>query len=673
MKKLFAIVVAGLFSSLALAQTYPSPTFSSLTLQNPLTAANGGTGATTSTGTGSVVLSNSPSLASPTITGSLTATGLVTLSSLATQAANTVVANVTGSSASPAAFSMPSCSGSNNALRWTSGTGFACASSIALTTSGLNQFASTTSAQLAGVIPDETGSGSLVFGTSPTIGTPVITGGSINNASVGATTPSTGAFTTLTATTPISVASGGTGTTSPHLIAGTNVSVSGTWPNQTVSALALPVFDVQNVYAGNVAAAATAANTAGGGILWFSPNTTFTVSSAISLGANVSVVCGPGSVIQTSSATADIFDQAGNNTINQGCTYGTTVPRTGGIYVNLQGTRTTLTDFAMNNAYIGVQFAGPTAVVSHGFINASVSASLNCSWAGDAHIYGVTSNNGFNISGYISGTTLTVTTAAPYNSLTVGQYVTGTGITAGTFVTALGTGTGGAGTYTVNNSQTAGSSGSPITIDAYGTGSGLVLTGNGNAAGCAITMEGSGMLEGLNSIAAVPPSGGTVFLLAADVYLDNPYGHAVYISPASGGAVGYVKVTNSELGVYSGASAAVLVNIPAGGSMGNLNLTGNSIYSYVTNTLDGVQFANSVAPESATIGSNDIGVQGSPFAGAISINYSGSSNAVIVGNSLKATTAFFLNNTSDVSCIFAQNRLNGSGHTPTGCNQNNNY
>jgi len=44
----------------------------------------------------------------------------------------------------------------------------------ALTTSPLSQFASTTSAQLAGVISDETGSGSLVFATSPTLVTPVL-------------------------------------------------------------------------------------------------------------------------------------------------------------------------------------------------------------------------------------------------------------------------------------------------------------------------------------------------------------------------------------------------------------------------------------------------------------------------------------------------------------------
>lgn len=45
----------------------------------------------------------------------------------------------------------------------------------ALTSGTLGQFASTTSAQLAGIMSDETGSGALVFGTSPTLTTPTLT------------------------------------------------------------------------------------------------------------------------------------------------------------------------------------------------------------------------------------------------------------------------------------------------------------------------------------------------------------------------------------------------------------------------------------------------------------------------------------------------------------------
>jgi len=45
---------------------------------------------------------------------------------------------------------------------------------VGLTASPLSQFAATTSAQLAGVLTDETGTGANVFATSPTLTTPVI-------------------------------------------------------------------------------------------------------------------------------------------------------------------------------------------------------------------------------------------------------------------------------------------------------------------------------------------------------------------------------------------------------------------------------------------------------------------------------------------------------------------
>lgn len=89
----------------------------------------------------------------------------------------------------------------------------------------LSVFASTTSAELAGVISDETGTGLLVFGTSPTLITPTIgvaTATSINGLTI---TASTGTFTltnlktlsvsntlTFTGTDSSSVAFGGGGT-----------------------------------------------------------------------------------------------------------------------------------------------------------------------------------------------------------------------------------------------------------------------------------------------------------------------------------------------------------------------------------------------------------------------------------------------------------------------------
>jgi len=74
------------------------------------------------------------------------------------------------------------------------------AGSYALTTGTLAQFATTptTSAQLAGIISDETGSGSLVFATSPTLVTPILgvaTATSINKVTI--TAPSTSATLTI--------------------------------------------------------------------------------------------------------------------------------------------------------------------------------------------------------------------------------------------------------------------------------------------------------------------------------------------------------------------------------------------------------------------------------------------------------------------------------------------
>jgi hypothetical protein len=66
----------------------------------------------------------------------------VAATALAAQAANTVVANGTGSSASPTAYAMPSCSGNTSALTWLSGTGFGCNSGINAATLGGATFAS---------------------------------------------------------------------------------------------------------------------------------------------------------------------------------------------------------------------------------------------------------------------------------------------------------------------------------------------------------------------------------------------------------------------------------------------------------------------------------------------------------------------------------------------------
>lgn len=70
----------------------------------------------------------------------------------------------------------------------------------------------------------------------------------------------------------------------------------------------------------------------------------------------------------------------------------------------------------------------------------------------------------------ISGTTLTIGTATA-GAAAIGMIVSGTGVTENTVITAFGTGTGGAGTYTVDTSQTVGTTAitccAPVTNETY--------------------------------------------------------------------------------------------------------------------------------------------------------------------------------------------------------------
>jgi hypothetical protein len=75
---------------------------------------------------------------------------------------------------------------------------------IATTAGNISQFAATTSAQLAGVISDETGTGSLVFASTPTLVTPVI------GAATGTSLSVTGAITVNSGSAVTAIVNGGT-------------------------------------------------------------------------------------------------------------------------------------------------------------------------------------------------------------------------------------------------------------------------------------------------------------------------------------------------------------------------------------------------------------------------------------------------------------------------------
>jgi len=185
-----ASTAANARTNLGVAASGANSDITSLTgLTTPLTVLQGGTGVTTSTGTTNVVLSNSPTLVTP---------------ALGTPSA-AVLTNATG---------LPISTGVSGL-----GTGVA------------TLLATPSSANLAAAITDETGSGALVFATSPTLVTPVL-----GTPTSGVATNLTGLPLTTGVTGLLPVANGGTATATPSLVAGTNVTVTGTWPNQTIAA-----------------------------------------------------------------------------------------------------------------------------------------------------------------------------------------------------------------------------------------------------------------------------------------------------------------------------------------------------------------------------------------------------------------------------------------------------
>jgi len=169
-----------------------------------LPVANGGTGATT-VGTARANLGAAASGANTDITSVTLTTGTIST----TPAANTDIANKlyvdTAAAGGVSSFSagttgLTPSTGTTGAVTL-SGTLAVANGGTGITSfgSGIATFLGTpSSANLATAITDETGSGLLVFGTSPSLTTPVISGGTIDNSVIGGNVPAAATFTSAT-------------------------------------------------------------------------------------------------------------------------------------------------------------------------------------------------------------------------------------------------------------------------------------------------------------------------------------------------------------------------------------------------------------------------------------------------------------------------------------------
>ena len=134
-------------------------------------------------------------------------------------------------------------------------------------------------------------------------GAPVVNGGVLGTPSSGTASNLTGLPLSTGVTGTLPVANGGTGTATPSLVAGTNVTITGTWPNQTINSTA----------SGGGGGTVTSIDVSGGTTGLTTSGGPITTSGTITLAGTLAVA--NGGTGQTTLAAANIATYTGTETL----------------------------------------------------------------------------------------------------------------------------------------------------------------------------------------------------------------------------------------------------------------------------------------------------------------------------------------------------------------------
>lgn len=256
-------------------------------------------------------------------------------------------------------------------------------------------------------VTTSTGTGNVVLSTSPTLSSPTLVTPALGTPASGVATNLTGLPLTTGVTGILPVANGGTGTATPTLYAGTGISVTGTWPAQTITSTNTGTITSVTASAPLASSGGTTPNISLSGALPVANGGTGTTTPNLVAGSNVTISgTWPNQTIAAvggGGTTAGIYPAIASGNLANGDK----------VVINADGTVSTVSNTIITAGSAGTVDSGRNTANSFGTIAATYDSTNNRVVV--AYINGANSD-GFAAVGTVSGTAISFGTPVNFDS-----------------------------------------------------------------------------------------------------------------------------------------------------------------------------------------------------------------------------------------------------------------